>query len=117
MNTVTIWHNPRCSKSRQTLALIEEKGIQPTIVEYLKNPPSAAEIDAVLRKLNIDAIKLVRRKDAEYKELAVDEASLSDQQWCALLAEHPRLIERPVVICANKARLGRPPEDVLEILP
>lgn len=116
-NSIIIWHNPRCSKSRQTLALIEEKGIRPEVIEYLKTPPSAADIKSALSKLDVGVEHFVRRKEAEFKALDVDESSLSEQAWCELLADNPRLIERPLVIHGNKARLGRPPQAVLEILP
>lgn len=113
--TVTIYHNPRCSKSRQTLALLQDKGIEPEIVEYLKTPPSAEEIAGILKKLGIEARALMRTKEAVYKELglgAVDD----EKALIKAMAENPVLIERPVVIKGAKAALGRPPEQVLEIL-
>lgn len=113
--TVTIYHNPRCSKSRQTLALLQDKGIEPEIVEYLKAPPSADEIAAILKKLGIEARALMRTKEAVYKELGL--AAVTDEKaLIAAMAENPVLIERPVVIKGSKAALGRPPEQVLEIL-
>lgn len=113
--SVTIYHNPRCSKSRQTLALLQDKGIEPEIVEYLKTPPSAEEIAGILKKLGIEARALMRTKEAVYKELGL--AAVSDEQaLIAAMAENPVLIERPVVIKGAKAALGRPPEQVLEIL-
>lgn len=113
--TTTIWHNPRCSKSRQTLDLVREKGIEPEIVEYLKTPPSAAEIKAVLKKLGIGARALMRTKEAVYKDLGL--AAVEDEEaLIAAMVEHPVLIERPVVLKDGKAALGRPPESVLEIL-
>ena len=113
--SVTIYHNPRCSKSRQTLALLHDKGIEPEIVEYLKTPPSAEEIAGILKKLGIEARALMRTKEAVYKELGL--AAVSDEQaLIAAMAENPVLIERPVVIKGAKAALGRPPEQVLEIL-
>ena len=113
---VTIYHNPRCSKSRQTLALIEEKGADPEVVEYLKTPPSAAELKAILDKLGLAPRELMRRKEAPYAELNLDDPSLSDEQLIQAMVENPILIERPIVVAGGKARLGRPPEQVLEIL-
>jgi arsenate reductase len=113
--SVTIYHNPRCSKSRQTLALLQDKGIEPEIVEYLKTPPSAEEITDILQKLGIEARALMRTKEAAYKELGL--AKVEDEKaLIAAMAENPVLIERPVVIKGSKAALGRPPEQVLEIL-
>lgn len=113
--TVTIYHNPRCSKSRQTLALLQDKGIEPEIVEYLKTPPSADEITALLKKLGIEARALMRTKEAAYKELGLTKVE-DEKALIAAMAENPVLIERPVVIKGSKAALGRPPEQVLEIL-
>lgn len=116
MSDVTIYHNPRCSKSRQTLALLEENGVTPTIVKYLETPPSADELKLVLSQLDISARDLLRKKEAEYKEAGLDDASLSDDQVIAKMIEFPKLIERPIVIKGEQARIGRPPESVLEIL-
>lgn len=113
--SVTIYHNPRCSKSRQTLALLEERGIQPEIVEYLKTPPSAGELKSILGKLGIAARDLMRTKEPEYKEQNLAQ----EQEEAALIAAMvatPKLIERPIVLANGKAALGRPPEKVLEIL-
>lgn len=113
--TVTIYHNPRCSKSRQTLALLQDKGIETEIVEYLKTPPGADEIAAILKKLGIEARALMRTKEAPYKELGL--AKVDDEKaLIKAMAENPILIERPIVIKGSKAALGRPPEQVLEIL-
>lgn len=112
--SVTIYHNPRCSKSRTTLALLEEKGISPEVVLYLDNPPSEPELRSVLSKLGLSPRELLRKKEA--KEVGLDDASLSDDDLIKGMAENPRVIERPIVISGNKARLGRPPEQVLEIL-
>ena len=110
-----IWHNPRCSKSRQTLELLRENGIEPEIVEYLKTPPSAAEIATVIKQLNIEPRGLMRTGESIYKELGL--ASEGDgKALIAAMAGNPVLIERPVVLHKGKAALGRPPEDVLEIL-
>ena len=114
--TVTILHNPRCSKSRQTLALLEENGVQPTIVEYLKTPPSAGEIVDILAKLNLEPRGLMRTKEAEYKEQGLDNADLTADQLIDAMVATPKLIERPVVLANGKAAIGRPPEQVLDIL-
>ncbi len=116
MSEIQIYHNPRCSKSRETLALLKEKGIEPDVIEYLKETPSADELKAVLKKLGISARELLRTKEAEYKENGLDDQSLSDDQIIAVMLEHPKLIERPIVVKGSKARIGRPPEQVLEIL-
>lgn len=114
--SVTIWHNPRCSKSRQTLALIEEKGASPEIVTYLDTPPSAGEIKAVLKLLGKSPRDLMRKGEAEYKDQGLDDEALSDDQLIAAMIKTPKLIERPVVLANGKAALGRPPESVLDIL-
>lgn len=116
MSDVIIYHNPRCSKSRQTLALLEERGIEPAIVKYLEETPSAEELKSVLTKLGISARDLLRKKEAEYKEAGLDDASLNEDQVIAKMIEFPRLIERPIVIKGDAARIGRPPESVLEIV-
>ncbi len=114
--TVTIYHNPRCSKSRQTLALLEEKGINPTIREYLKDVPSAQEINDILDMLGMEPRDLMRKKEAEYKENNLDEPSLSRGELIQAMVNYPKLIERPIVIKGGRAAIGRPPETVLEIL-
>jgi arsenate reductase len=116
MSDITIYHNPRCSKSRETLALLQEKGTEPTVVEYLKNVPDAEQLRSVLSKLGISARALLRTKEADYKELNLANPALSDDEIIAAMISHPKLIERPIVICGGKARIGRPPEQVLEIL-
>ncbi|MDP2700342.1 arsenate reductase (glutaredoxin) [Thalassospira sp.] len=110
--TVTIYHNPRCSKSRQTLDLIREQGISPTVIDYLATPPSAADLADILRKLGKQPEDILRRKEA--REEGID--GLSGDALIAALAAHPRAIERPIVVNGNKAALGRPPENVLAIL-
>jgi len=114
--TVIIWHNPRCSKSRQGLELIEEQGIEPTVIRYLEDPPSAEELDRVLKVLGIEPRQLMRRKEVIYKELGLNDESLSRSQLITAMSENPKLIERPVVINGRRAALGRPPEAILEIL-
>lgn len=113
--SVQIYHNPRCSKSRQTLQLLEEKGIKPEVIEYLKTPLGSAEIKQLIDKLGVTAGELVRNKETDYKELGLSKAS-DDSALVAAMASHPKLIERPIVVNGDKARLGRPPEQVLEIL-
>ena len=114
--TVTIYHNPRCSKSRAALALIEARGVKPKIVDYLKTPPSAAELKAILRKLGLKPHDLLRGCEPCLAELGVDVAKLDDDALIALMVKHPILIERPIVVAGDKAALGRPPENVLAIL-
>jgi len=113
---VTIYHNPRCSKSRQTLALLQEQGIEPKVVEYLNETPDTKTLDGLLKKLKLEPRDLMRRKEAAYKELGLDDPALSRQALIAAMVEHPILIERPIVVNGAKAALGRPPEKVLEIL-
>lgn len=115
MPKVTIWHNPRCSTSRTTLVLLEQHGLQPTIVEYLKTPPSADELKATLKKLHMRPRELMRKKEALYKELGLDAEGLSDDQLINAMVENPILIERPVVFFRARAALGRPPENVLDL--
>ncbi len=113
--TVTIYHNPRCSKSRQTLALLEEKGVAPEIVLYLENPPTKATLKSLVKKLGLSSARaMMRTKEAPYKDL-----SLADAAETALIdamAENPILIERPIVVNGDKAAIGRPPESVLAVL-
>ncbi|TFH26236.1 MAG: arsenate reductase (glutaredoxin) [Myxococcales bacterium] len=116
MSNITIWHNPRCSKSRQTLQLIRDRGIEPTIVEYLKTPPSRAELSGVLRALKITPRELMRRKEALYAELSLDDDSLTDAGLVGAMLENPVLIERPVVLRGERAIIGRPPENVIALL-
>ena len=114
--SVTIYHNPRCSKSRQTLQLLQEKGIEPEIVRYLETPPDAAQLRSVLKMLGIGPRELMRTKEKEYKESGADNPELDDEQLIALMVAHPKLIERPIVVSEGRAAIGRPPESVLEIL-
>ena len=114
--TITIYHNPRCSKSRQTLALLEERNVRPQVVEYLKTPPSVDELRRILHLLQLQPRDLMRRKEAVYQELNLDDPALSDAQLIAAMHEHPALIERPIVVRGDKAAIGRPPEQVLDIL-
>ncbi|WP_282604252.1 arsenate reductase (glutaredoxin) [Pelagibius sp. Alg239-R121] len=113
---VTIYHNPRCSKSRQTLALLQGEGLEPEIVEYLKTPPTAKTLSQLLEQLGLEPRELMRRKEAIYKELKLDDPDLTRDALIAAMVENPILIERPIVSSGTKAALGRPPEAVLDIL-
>jgi len=113
---MTIYHNPRCSKSRQTLQLLEDAGQEVTVIEYLKTPPDEKTLRSVLRLLGIGARDLLRTKEDEYRMLGLDDSSLSEDAIIQCMLEHPRLIERPIVIAGNKAIIGRPPEKVLQML-
>ena len=112
----TIYHNPRCSKSRQTLSVLQDQGIAAEIVLYLETPPSPETIALLLKKLGFNARQLLRRGEQEYKDQNLADASLSEQQLIAAMAKYPKLIERPIVINGDRAAIGRPPESVLEIL-
>jgi arsenate reductase (glutaredoxin) len=114
--TVTIYHNPRCSKSRQTLGLLRENNVEPEIVEYLKTPPDAAALERLLDMLGLEPRDLMRKKEKEYKENDLANPDLSREALIAAMIAHPKLIERPIVIKDEKAALGRPPEAVLDIL-
>ncbi len=114
--TVTVYHNPKCSKSRQTLDLLKQNGVEPDIVEYLKTPPTAATLKDILTKLNIKPRELMRKKETAYKENNLNDPALTDDALIQAMIDNPILIERPIVLANNKAALGRPPEQVLEIL-
>jgi arsenate reductase len=114
--TVTIYHNPRCSKSRAALELLRSQGIEPTIIEYLKTPPSAAELDAILGQLGLEPRELMRKGEAPYKEAGLDNPSLDRSALIDAMVAHPVLIERPIVLANGKAAIGRPPENILAIL-
>ena len=111
---VTMYHNPRCNTSRKTLALLREKGVEPVIIEYLKTPPSAAELKKILGQLKMPAAKLVRKKEAA--AAGIDPKALSEDALIAAMVKNPIVIERPIVISGAKAALGRPPEAVLSVL-
>jgi arsenate reductase len=115
MKTFTIFHNPKCSKSRATLALLQQSGVEPQVVEYLKTPPTVAELKAIVAKLGIKPEQLVRKGEDIYKASYAGK-TLTDAQWLAALARHPILIERPIVVSGNRAVIGRPPENVSELL-
>lgn len=113
---IRLFHNPRCSKSREALALLRERGIEPEVVEYLKQPPSAAEIDRLLRLLGMEPRQLIRRGEVVYKELGLDDPGLPRAALIEAMANQPILIERPIAMRGGRAVLGRPPERVLELL-
>ncbi len=114
--TVTIYHNPRCSKSRQTLQLLRDKGVEPEIIEYLKTPLERETLVRVLDMLGMEPRDLMRRKEKEYKTNGLDDPQLSRDELIDGMLSNPKLIERPIVVNNGKARLGRPPEQVLEIV-
>ena len=115
MSTITIYHNPRCSKSRQTLALLEENGVQPEVVEYLRDPLDGDTLRDVLGKLGCSAHDIVRTKEAEYTEAGLS-AESSEESVMEALQRYPKLLERPIVVRGTKAVIGRPPENVLDLL-
>ena len=114
--SVSIYHNPRCSKSRQTLSLIQECGIEPEVIEYLNQPPSKTQLKKILTQLCMNARELIRKKEPESQQLGLDDPALTDDQLIDAMVQHPKLIERPIVVSGGKAALGRPPEKVLEII-
>jgi len=114
---VTIYHNPRCSKSRQTLKLLQERGCQVEIIEYLESPPSADELAAFCRRLGLQPLELMRCQEQRFVEMGLSEDDArSNQDWLKIMAENPILIERPIVVHDQQVALGRPPEKVLKIL-
>ena len=115
-DTVTIWHNPRCSKSRGALELLRERGIEPTIVDYQKNPPDVADIERALELLGSEPRDLIRKGEPVYAELGLENPGLSRRQLIDAMAAHPILIERPIVFANGRAAIGRPPENILAIL-
>ena len=117
MTDLTLYHNPRCSKSRSALELLEARGLTPTLVRYLETPPDAPTLKALLGKLGIAARQLLRIGEDEYKALDLANPSLTDAQLIEAMVQHPKLIERPILVAGDKAVIGRPPEKVLEILP
>ncbi len=114
--SVDIYHNPRCSKSRATLDLLRERGIDPSVIEYLKEPPDDIELRQLLDLLGISARELLRTSEAPYKQLGLQDQSLSEDKIIEAILKFPILMERPIVVTNGKARIGRPPEAVLEIL-
>jgi len=116
MTNITIYHNPRCSKSRQTLEILNQNGHEPDVVKYLQSPPDIKLIKHVLTLLNLSPRDLMRKKEAEYKDNNMSDPSLSDDQLIELMHKFPKVIERPIVVNKNKAVIGRPPETVLDII-
>ena len=114
--TIRIFHNPRCSKSRATLALLQERGFKPEITLYLETPPNADELSSILQKLGLTARELIRKGEAEFRELGLSDTSLTEQELIDAMVANPRLIERPIVLAGGRAAIGRPPESVVEIL-
>ncbi|MDH5432845.1 MAG: arsenate reductase (glutaredoxin) [Gammaproteobacteria bacterium] len=116
MADVIIYHNPRCSKSRQTLEILNQNQIQTDIVEYLDSPPSAEELKQILSALDLKPVNIMRKNEAEYKEAGLDNASLSEEEQINLMVKFPKVIERPIVVKGDKAVIGRPPENVLDLI-
>ena len=114
--SVKIYHNPRCSKSRQTLQQLQAQGIEPEIIEYLKTPPTAAELKDILQKLEMEPRDLMRKNEAEYKATGMNNTELNNEALINGMTDTPKLIERPIVLANGKAAIGRPPESVLTIL-
>ncbi|HEX8595320.1 MAG TPA: arsenate reductase (glutaredoxin) [Pseudomonas sp.] len=117
MTDLTLYHNPRCSKSRGALELLQARGLSPTILLYLETPPDAAQLRELLGKLGISARQLLRTGEDDYKTLNLADKTLGDDDLIAAMVSHPKLIERPILVAGDKAAIGRPPENVLEILP
>ena len=113
---ISIFHNPRCSKSRATLALLQEQGVEPEIRLYLESPPDANELSSILQKLGKSPRELMRKGESEYRELGLNDETLSDDELVQAMVSSPKLIERPIVLANGRAALGRPPESVLDIL-
>ena len=114
METV-IYHNPRCSKSRATLQLLQERGLNPTIIDYLNNPPDRETLEKILSLLSLQPVELMRSGESIYKELGLDNPSLNNDELIQAMIDNPILIERPIVVAGDRAKIGRPPENVLEI--
>jgi arsenate reductase len=117
MPELTLYHNPRCSKSRAALSLLEERGLQPNIIRYLDTPPTRAELVSLLQKLQLPARQLLRRGEDEYQMLGLDNPDLSEEQLIDAMLQAPKLMERPVLVVDGRAVIGRPTERLLEILP
>ncbi|CAM3193979.1 arsenate reductase (glutaredoxin) [Pseudomonas floridensis] len=117
MTDLTLYHNPRCTKSRGALELLQARGLSPDIVLYLETPPDADQLRQLLARLGFGARQLLRTGEDDYKQLNLADPSLSDEQLIAAMAAHPKLIERPILVAGDKAVIGRPPENILELLP
>ena len=116
LSNFTIYHNPRCSKSRLTLELLKDKGIDPKVILYLETPPSEKELVLILKKLNIEARELLRKGEAEFKEQNLSDTSKSEEDIIQAMVHFPKLMERPIVIYGDRAVIGRPPENILKII-
>ncbi|MEE4243795.1 MAG: arsenate reductase (glutaredoxin) [Kangiellaceae bacterium] len=116
MSKFTIYHNPRCSKSRQTLELLRANGVEPSVIEYLKTPPKAKELKQVIELLGVAPQDVMRKKEAEYKESGLDDLTLTASEQIKRMVANPKVIERPIVFSDKKAVVGRPPENVLDII-
>ena len=116
MSDFIIYHNPRCSKSRQTLEILNQQDVDTEIVLYLENPPSAQEVASILQKLGLSSRDIIRKGEEEYKLLNIKDQSLTENELIAFMSENPKLIERPIVVKDDKAIIGRPPENVLSLL-
>ena len=116
MTELMLYHNPRCSKSRAALQLLEARGLQPTLLRYLDTPPSAAELQDLLSKLQLSARQLLRIGEDDYRTLNLADATLTEEQLIEAMATHPKLIERPILVVGARAMIGRPPEKILELL-
>ena len=116
MSKITIYHNPRCSKSRQALELLDSRGVETDIIEYLKTPPDAGQLTEILDLLSMEPRDLMRTSEPEYKDNKLDDPELSREQLIQAMVDYPRLIQRPIVLGKGKAALGRPPEKILEVL-
>lgn len=114
--TIQIYHNPRCSKSRATLALLKEHGIEPEVIEYLKTPPSVETLAAIAKALDLKPTEMIRRNEPAFREAGLDRPDVGDAELLEAIHEHPVLLQRPVVVAGKRARIGRPPEAVLDIL-
>ena len=114
--TIRIFHNPRCSKSRATLALLQQRGLEPEITLYLETPPDAGELRSILNKLGLTARELMRKGESEYLDRGLDDETLSEDVLIAAMVDSPRLIERPIVLANGRAAIGRPPESALDIV-
>ncbi|TYP65273.1 arsenate reductase (glutaredoxin) [Stutzerimonas stutzeri] len=117
MTDLILYHNPRCSKSRNALELLEQRGLTPSVIRYLETPPSADELRQILARLGISPRQLLRSGEEEYKTLNLTDSTLTDEQIIDAMVAHPKLIERPILVVGDAAVIGRPPEKVLEILP
>ena len=116
MTIYTIFHNPRCSKSRQALGLLQEQGIEPEVVEYLKTPLSTQTLQNLCQKLGANVVDMMRTKEREFKELGLGDRGVTDDELLQAMTQNPILLERPIVVCGDKAVIGRPPENVLELI-